>query len=121
MKAKIDKLKKKFGVGQNEKSHPKEKVVSEDYGFSQTTFEFFNKENKRVGVLNTSEKAKKEQFIDIKAFLDTIVLDEKLADVNSYVIIKITNKFPLSSSDNDNKVDIIIYEGAVKDFKLWLN
>ena len=120
MKAKIDKLKKKFGVGQGEKSHPKEKVTSEDYGFSQTTFEFFNKENKRVGVLNTSEKAKKEQFVDIKAFLDTIVSDKKLDDVNSYVIIKITNKFPLPSSDNDNKVDVTIYKGTVKDFKLWL-
>ena len=118
MKAKIDKLKKKFGVGQNEKSHQKEKVVSEDYGFSQTTFEFFNKNNKRVGILNTSEKTKKEQFADIKAFLDTIVSDKKLDDVNSYVTIKITNKFPLSSSDNDNKVDVIIYEGTVKDFKL---
>ena len=116
MKAKIDKLKKKFGVGQNEKSRPKEKVVSEDYGFSQTTFEFFNKENKRVGVLNTSEREKKEQFVDIKAFLDTIVLDKKLDDVNSYVIIKITNKFPLPS--NDNEIDKIIYNGTVKDFKL---
>lgn len=115
MKAKIDKLKKKFGVGQNEKSHPKEKVTSEGYGFSQTTFEFFNKKNKRVGVLNTSERTKKEQFADIKAFLDTIVLDKKLDDVNSYVIIKITNKFPLSSSDNE--IDKIIYNGTVKDFK----
>ena len=118
MKAKIDKLKKKFGVGQNEESHPKEKVVSEDCGFSQTTFEFFNKDNKRVGVLNTSEKAKKEQFIDIKTFLDTIVSDKKLDDVNSYVIIKITNKFPLPSKDDDNKIDTTIYEGTVKDFKL---
>ena len=118
MKAKIDKLKKKFGVGQNKKSRPKEKVISEDCGFSQTTFEFFNKDNKRVGVLNTSEKAKKEQFVDIKAFLDTIVLDKKLNDVNSYVIIKITNKFPLPSKDNDNKIDVIIYKGTVKDFKL---
>lgn len=116
MKAKIDKLKKKFGVGKGEESHQKEKVVSEDYGFSQTTFEFFNKENKRIGVLNTSEKAKKEQFIDIKVFLDTIVSDKKLDDVNSYVRIKITNKFPLSSNDNDNKIDAIIYEGTVKDF-----
>lgn len=113
MKAKIDKLKKKFGVGQGKESHPKEKVVSEDYGFSQTTFEFFNKENKRVGVLNTSEKTKKEQFVDIKAFLDTIILDKKLADVNSCVIIKITNKFP---SLNDDKIDTTIYKGAVKDF-----
>ena len=113
MKAKIDKLKKKFGVGQNEKSHPKEKVVSEDYGFSQTTFEFFNKDNKRVGILNTSEKTKKKQFVDIKAFLDTIVLDKKLADVNSYIVIKITNKFP---SLNDDKIDTTIYKGTVKDF-----
>lgn len=114
MKAKIDKLKKKFGVGKGKESQPKEKVVSEDYGFSQTTFEFFNKENKRIGILNTSEKTKKEQFVDIKAFLDTIVLDKKLADVNSYVIIKITNKFPLPS--NDNEIDATIYEGTVKDF-----
>ena len=35
MKAKIDKLKKKFGVGEGEESQPKEKVISEDYGFSQ--------------------------------------------------------------------------------------
>ena len=118
MKAKIDKLKKKFGVGQNEKLRPKEKVISEDCGFSQTTFEFFNKDNKRVGVLNTSEREKKEQFVDIKAFLDTIVSDKKLDDVNSYVIIKITNKFPLPSKDNDNKIDATIYEGTVKDFKL---
>ena len=116
MKAKIDKLKKKFGVGKGKESHPKEKVISEDCGFSQTTFEFFNKDNKRVGMLNTSEKAKKEQFIDIKAFLDTIVLDKKLDDVNSYVIIKITNQFPLPS--NDNEIDKIIYNGTVKDFKL---
>lgn len=115
MKAKIDKLKKKFGVGKGKESYPKEKVVSEDYGFSQTTFEFFNKENKRVGILNTSEKTKKEQFADIKAFLDTIVLDKKLADVNSYVIIKITNKFPLL---NDDEIDVTIYSGTVKDFKL---
>ena len=116
MKAKIDKLKKKFGVGQNEKSHSKEKVVSEDYGFSQTTFEFFNKENKRVGVLNTSERTKKEQFADIKAFLDTIVLDKKLDDIDSCVIIKLTNQFPLPSKDDDNKIDTIVYEGTVKDF-----
>lgn len=113
MKAKIDKLKKKFGVGKGEESHQKEKVVSEDYGFSQTTFEFFNKDNKRVGVLNTSERTKKEQFADIKAFLDTIVLDKKLADVNSCVIIKITNKFP---SLNDDEIDTTIYKGIVKDF-----
>lgn len=115
MKAKIDKLKKKFGVGKGEESQPKEKVVSEDCGFSQTTFEFFDENNKRVGVLDTSEKEKKEQFADIKAFLDVIVLDKKLADVNSYVIIKITNKFPLF---NDDEIDLTIYEGAVKDFKL---
>ena len=113
MKAKIDKLKKKFGVGKGKESQPKEKVVSEDYGFSQTTFEFFNKENKRVWILNTSEKTKKEQFADIKAFLNTIVLDKKLADVNSYVIIKITNKFPLL---NDDEIDVTIYNGTVKDF-----
>ena len=113
MKAKLDKLKKKFGVGQGEESHQKEKVVSEDYGFSQTTFEFFTKDNKRIGILNTSERTKKEQFIDIKAFLDTIVLDEKLADVNSFVIIKITNKF---SSLNDDEIDMTIYKGTVKDF-----
>ena len=118
MKAKIGRLKKKFGVGQSEESRPKEKVVSEDYGFSQTTFEFFNKDNKRVGILNTSERTKKEQLADIKAFLNTIVLDEKLADVNNYVIIKITNKFPLLSKDDDNKIDTTIYEGTVKDFKL---
>ena len=114
MKAKIGKLKKKFGVGQQDKeSHPKEKVVSEDYGFSQTTFEFFNKENKRIGILNTSERTKKEQFADIKAFLNTIVSDKKLDDMNSYIIIKITNQFPLSSNDNDNKIDTTIYEGTV--------
>ena len=118
MKAKIDKLKKKFGVGQGEKSRLKEKIGSEDYGFSQMTFEFFNKENKRVGILNTSEKTKKEQFADIKAFLDTIVSDKKLDDLNSYIIIKLTNQFPLPSSDNDNKIDTTIYEGTVKDFKL---
>ena len=118
MKAKIDKLKKKFGVGQNEESRPKEKVVSGDYGFSQITFEFFNENNKRVGILNTSEKTKKEQFTDIKAFLNTIVLDKKLANVDSFVIIKITNQFPLPSKDDDNKIDTIVYEGAVKDFKL---
>ena len=116
MKAKIDKLKKKFGVGQGEESHPKEKVVSEDYGFSQTTFEFFNKNNKRVGILNTSEKTKKEQFADIKTFLNTIVLDKKLADMNSYVVIKLTNQFPLPS--NDDEIDATIYNGTVKDFKL---
>ena len=116
MKAKIDKLKKKFGVGQNEESRPKEKVTSENYGFSQTTFEFFNENNKRVGVLNTSERTKKEQFADIKAFLDVIVSDKKLANVNSSVIIKITNQFPLPS--NDNKIDTIVYKGTVKDFKL---
>ena len=115
MKAKIDKLKKKFGVGKGEESQPKEKVVSEDCGFSQTTFEFFNKDNKRIGVLNTSEKAKKEQFADIKAFLDTIVFDKKLANVDSFVIIKITNQFPLL---NDDEIDIIVYEGTVKDFEL---
>lgn len=113
MKAKIDKLKKKFGVGQNEESQPKEKVVSENYGFSQTTFEFFDKDNKRIGVLNTSEKAKKEQFADIKAFLDTIALDKKLANTNSCVIIKLTNQFPLL---DDNEIDATIYNGAVKDF-----
>ena len=113
MKAKLDKLKKKFGVGQGEESHQKEKVVSEEYGFSQTTFEFFTKDNKRIGILNTSERTKKVQFIYIKAFLDTIVLDEKLADVNSFVIIKITNKF---SSLNDDEIDTTIYKGTVKDF-----
>ena len=116
MRAKIDKLKKKFGVGQNEESQPKEKVVSEDYGFSQTTFEFFNENNKRVGVLNTSEKTKKEQFIDIKAFLDTIILDKKLDDIDSFVIIKITNQFPLPSKDDDSEIDTTVYEGTVKDF-----
>lgn len=114
MKAKIDKLKKKFGVGQNEESHPKEKVASEDYGFSQTTFEFFNKDNKRIGVLNTSEKEKKEQFADIKAFLDVIVLDKKLDDIDSCVIIRLSNKFPLL---NDDEIDMIIYDGTVKNFK----
>lgn len=114
MKAKIDRLKKKFGVGQGEELHPKEKVVSEDCGFSQTTFEFFTKDNKRVGILNTSEKTKKEQFADIKAFLDTIVSDKKLDDVNSYVIIKITNQFP--SPSNDDEIDTTIYKGTVKDF-----
>lgn len=113
MKAKIDKLKKKFGVGQSEESHSKEKVVSEDCGFSQTTFEFFNKNNKRVGILNTSEKTKKEQFADIKTFLNTIVLDKKLDNINSLVIIKITNKFP---SLNDDEIDTTIYKGTVKDF-----
>lgn len=62
MKAKLDKLKNKFNVDQqNEK--PKEKVISEDYGFSQTTFEFFNKDNKRIGILNTSEKEKKNNLL----------------------------------------------------------
>ena len=113
MKAKIDKLKKKFGVGQNEESRSKEKVVSEDYGFSQTTFEFFDKDNKRIGVLNTSERVKKEQFADIKAFLSTIVSDKKLANTNSCVIIKLTNQFPLL---DNNEIDATIYNGTVKDF-----
>lgn len=113
MKAKLDKLKNKFNVGQQNKK-PKEKVISENYGFSQTTFEFFNEKNKRIGVLNTSEKTKKEQFIDIKAFLDTIVSDKKLDDINSSVIIKLTNQFPLPS--NDDEVDVTIYNGTVKDF-----
>ena len=115
MKAKIDKLKKKFGVGKGEESQPKEKVISEDYGFSQTTFEFFDENNKRVGILNTSEKTKKEQFADIKTFLDTIVSDKKLDNINSSVIIKITNKFPLL---NDDEIDTIVYESTVKDFKI---
>lgn len=115
MRAKIDKLKKKFGVGQKEESRPKEKVVSENYGFSQTTFEFFNKDNKRIGVLSTSEKEKKEQFADIKAFLDVIVSDKKLENTNSFVIIKLTNKFPLLNND---EIDVIVYKGTVKDFKL---
>ena len=113
MKAKIDKLKKKFGVGQNEELHQKEKVISEDYGFSQTTFEFFDKDNKRIGVLNTSERVKKEQFADIKAFLSTIVSDKKLANTNSCVIIKLTNQFPLL---DNNEIDATIYNGTVKDF-----
>ena len=113
MKAKIHKLKKKFGVGQNEESRPKEKVASEDYGFSQTTFEFFDKDNKRIGVLNTSERVKKEQFADIKAFLSTIVSDKKLANTNSCVIIKLTNQFPLL---DNNEIDATIYNGTVKDF-----
>ena len=113
MKAKIDKLKKKFGVGKGEESQPKEKVISEDYGFSQTTFEFFDKDNKRIGVLNTSERVKKEQFADIKAFLSTIVSDKKLANTNSCVIIKLTNQFPLL---DNNEIDATIYNGTVKDF-----
>ena len=113
MKAKIDKLKKKFGVGKGEESRPKEKVISEDCGFSQTTFEFFNKDNKRIGVLNTSERTKKEQFGDIKAFLDMIVSDKRLANVNSCVIIKLTNQFPLL---DNNEIDATIYNGTVKDF-----
>ena len=60
------------------------------------------------------KRRKKEQFADIKTFLDTIVLDKKLADVNSYVIIKITNQFPLPS--NDNEIDKIIYDGTIKNF-----
>ena len=113
MKAKIDKLKKKFGVGKGEESQPKEKVISEDYGFSQTTFEFFDKDNKRIGVLNTSERVKKEQFADIKALLSTIVSDKKLANTNSCVIIKLTNQFPLL---DNNEIDATIYNGTVKDF-----
>lgn len=65
-------------------------------------------------MLNTSEKTKKEQFIDIKAFLNTIVSDKKLDDINSFVIIKLTNQFPLPS--NDDEVDVTIYNGTVKDF-----
>lgn len=114
MKAKLDNLKKKFNVGQQDEQ-PKEKVVSEDCGFSQTTFEFFNEKNKRIGILNTSEKTKKEQFIDIKAFLNTIVSDKKLDDMNSSVIIKLTNQFP--SPSDDDEIDVTIYQGAVKDFK----
>ena len=101
-------------MGQNEELQPKEKVVSEDYGFSQTTFEFFDESNKRVGILNTSERTKKEQFADIKTFLDTIVSDKKLADMNSCVIIKLTNQFPLPSEDDE--IDVTIYKGTVKDF-----
>ena len=78
MKAKIDKLKKKFGVGQGEESHPKEKVVSEDCGFSQTTFEFFNKDNKRVGVLNTSERTKKSNSPILKHFLTQLYSTKNL-------------------------------------------
>lgn len=115
MKAKLDNLKKKFGVGQNDESASKEKVVSEDCGFSQTTFEFFNSKNKRVGILNTSEKDKKEQFGDIKRFLNTIVSDKKLEGAEDSVIIKLTNKF--SSSLDDDEVDVTIYNGTVKDFK----
>lgn len=114
MKAKLDNLKKKFNVGQQDEQ-PKEKVVSEDCGFSQTTFEFFNEKNKRIGILNTSEKTKKEQFIDIKAFLNTIVSDKKLDDMNSSVIIKLTNQFP--SPSDDDEIDVTIYQGTVKDFK----
>lgn len=36
--------------------------------------------------------------------------------MNSYIIIKLTNQFPLPL--NDNEIDVTIYEGAVKDFKL---
>ena len=115
MKAKIDKLKKKFGVGKGEESQPKEKVISEDYGFSQTTFEFFNKDNKRIGILNTSERTKKEQFADIKAFLDMIVSDKRLDDIDSCVIIRLSNKFPLPSKDAE--IYTIIYNGTVNKYR----
>lgn len=113
MKAKIDKLKQKFGVGQQTDEQPKEKVISENYGFSQTTFEFFNNKNKKIGTLNTSEKDKKEQFNDIKRFLDTIVSDKKLDGTEDSVIIKLTNQFP---SPSDDDIDVTIYNGTVKDF-----
>ena len=116
MKAKIDKLKKKFSVGKSKESQPKEKVVSENYGFSQTTFEFFNENNKRIGILNTSEREKKEQFADIQTFLKMIVFNKKLDDMDSFVIIKLTNQFPLPSKDDDNEIDTTIYKGTVKDF-----
>lgn len=93
----------------------KKKSYQKIMAFHRRHLSSLMKKNKRIGVLNTSEKTKKEQFIDIKAFLNTIVSDKKLDDINSFVIIKLTNQFPLPS--NDDEVDVTIYNGIVKDFK----
>ena len=38
--------------------------------------------------------------------------------MDSYIIIKLTNQFPLPSKDDDSEIDTTVYEGIVKVFEL---
>lgn len=100
MKAKIENIKKKFGVSKNE-PEPQPKVISEDYGYSSHTLEIF-KDSKRICIITTSDfkNWKTDAALSIK---------EQVKPKDKIKII-LTASYP-----DDTNVGNTLYDGLYKD------
>lgn len=101
MKAKIEKIKEKFGVG-NKDEPETEPIVSENYGYSSYTFETY-KNGKLAATLTTSD------FNDWKE--DILYSWTQLKD-NDKITIAMVNCYP----ENEDLLKQY-YKGTVGDFK----
>lgn len=112
MKADIEKIKEKFGVGQKDKEEHIP-VVAEDNGFCEYNFEIFQVDSSHTtlkGIFNTSDMNSWPQ--DMKQFLNILVEDNKLT-ISDIIDIK------LKSGTNvlESKINTSYYQGKVEDFK----
>lgn len=96
MKAKIENIRKKFGVG-GSKPEPQSKIVSEDYGYSSYTYEVY-KNNKLIHTITTS---------DFKSWkTDTALFIKGQVEPKDKIKIVLTASYP-----DDANVGNILYEG----------
>lgn len=101
MKAKIEKIKEKFGVG-NKDEPQKETIISENYGYSSYTFETY-KNSKLVATLTTS---------DLKNWKDDILFSWSRLNDKDEIIIKMVSCYP-----DQEELLKQYYKGTVGDFK----
>lgn len=96
MKAKIENIRKKFGVG-GSKPEPQSKIVSEDCGYSSYTYEVY-KNNKLIHTITTS---------DFKSWkTDTALFIKGQVEPKDKIKIVLTASYP-----DDANVGNILYEG----------
>ena len=112
MKADIEKIKEKFGVGLKDKEEHIP-IVAEDNGFCEYNFEVFVVKDTYTtlkGKFSTSDIS--SWLEDMKRFIDTLVIDEKLTPSDNIVIM-------LKGGTNipEDKLNSSYYEGRVEDFK----
>lgn len=112
MKADIEKIKEKFGVGQKDKEEHIP-VVAEDNGFCEYNFEVFVVRDTYTtlkGKFSTSDISSYSE--DMKRFIDALAADGKLTPSDNIVI-----KLKDGTNIPEARFNSLNYEGRAEDFK----
>lgn len=110
MKADIESIRKKFGVGQNKDIADEEPVEATDYGYTSHTFTV-STDKRDVGTITISDIDDDVRNV-IGAFLYNIVSDGH-ADRSDVITITLTAAYPEIDNESDNGV---IYKGRLSEY-----